>query len=219
MVRCSTKRYFNKTLQQNSPSSVNPIINNWRVQGGQMHACDDVRDSLNQKVLDAGVQTRSGCKWSAMTAVDHAGSMLEIDILSNTCTGRKGIGVAYFHQRVTRRKERAWCKERWINRLKKSEDERLQNSAIREPGYDGSFQKAKIRGRSYGTRTNTELPLPVNNGDWLKVLLASCVEKGHHSLWFIRLLGCTDTNTVQMERRQKRERVGRCGEGKDKEKE
>lgn len=178
-----------------------------------------LRDSLNQKVLDAGVQTRSGCKWSAMAAVDHAGSMLEIDILSNTCTGRKGIGVAYFHQRVTRRKERAWCKERWINRLKKSEDERLQNSAIREPGYDGSFQKAKIRGRSYGTRTNTELPSPVNNWDWLKVLLASCVEKGHHSLWFIRLLGCTDTNTVQMERRQKRERVGRCGEGKDKEKE
>lgn len=59
-----------------------------------------LRDSLNQKVLDAGVQTRSGCKWSAMTAVAHAESLLEIDILSNTCTGRKGIEVAYFHQKA-----------------------------------------------------------------------------------------------------------------------
>lgn len=142
-----------------------------------------LRDSLNQKVLDAGVQTRSGCKWSAMTAVDHAGSMLEIDILSNTCTGRKGIGVAYFHQRVTRRKERAWCKERWINRLKKSEDERLQNSAIREPGYDGSFQKAKIRGRSYGTRTNTELcfrydqcTIPYHHQSTMGIYWRSCLQ-------------------------------------------
>lgn len=59
-----------------------------------------LRDSLNQKVLDAGVQTRSGYKWSAMTAVAHAESLLEIDILSNTCTGRKGIEVAYFHQKA-----------------------------------------------------------------------------------------------------------------------
>lgn len=95
-------RLYNKTAQVQLPLS--SIIEEFKV--AKCTLVMTLRDSLNQKVLDAGVQTRSGCKWSAMTAVDHAGSMLEIDILSNTCTGRKGIGLAYFHQRVTRREEK-----------------------------------------------------------------------------------------------------------------
>lgn len=190
-----------------------------------------LRDSLNQKVLDAGVQTRSGWKWSARTAVDHAESRWKLTYLATLAQAEKGLEWHIFikMQWVTRRKERAWCKERWINRLKKSEYERLQNSAIREPGYDGSFQKAKIRGRSYGTRTNTELcfrydqcTIPYHHQSTMGIDWRSCLQ----AVWkkdtmAYDLSGCSVALTqIQYKwRADKNLRVGRCGEGKDKENE
>ena len=54
-------------------------------------------DSADQKIRDAGVQTMSGRKWSAATAVGQTESMLELrDIIGNTCRGREGIGVDTF---------------------------------------------------------------------------------------------------------------------------
>lgn len=40
---------------------------------------------------------RLGCKWFVRVVVDYVESLLEIDIFSNICIGRKGIGVVYFY--------------------------------------------------------------------------------------------------------------------------
>ena len=51
------------------------------------------------RVSEAGIQTRTGRKWSASTAVDQAESMLELmDIIANTCIGRQGLGMIHFQQ-------------------------------------------------------------------------------------------------------------------------
>ncbi|VDI22183.1 Hypothetical predicted protein [Mytilus galloprovincialis] len=49
-----------------------------------------LRDSKDSKISKAGIQTRTGRKWSARTAVDQAESILHHkDIVGNTCTGCK----------------------------------------------------------------------------------------------------------------------------------
>ncbi|VDI39736.1 Hypothetical predicted protein [Mytilus galloprovincialis] len=58
-----------------------------------------LRDSKDSKISKAGIQTRTGRKWSARTAVDQAGSILHHkDIVGNTCTGRQGYGMTHFQQ-------------------------------------------------------------------------------------------------------------------------
>lgn len=60
-----------------------------------------LRNSLDQKVCDAGVQTRSDRKWSAMAVVDQAAIILKLgDILGNMCTGNEAILVSHFQQLV-----------------------------------------------------------------------------------------------------------------------
>ncbi|XP_063419448.1 uncharacterized protein LOC134702450 [Mytilus trossulus] len=58
-----------------------------------------LRDSKDSKISEAGIQTRTGRKWSARTAVDQAESILHHkDIVGNTCTGRQGLGMTHFQQ-------------------------------------------------------------------------------------------------------------------------
>ncbi|CAC5401202.1 unnamed protein product [Mytilus coruscus] len=57
------------------------------------------KDSKDSKISKAGIQTRSGRKWSARTAVDQAESILHHkDIVGNTSTGRQGLGMTHFQQ-------------------------------------------------------------------------------------------------------------------------
>ena len=58
-----------------------------------------MRNSADQKIRDAGVQTRSGRKWSAATAVDKVESMPGLqEIIGTTCRSKEGIGVSHFQQ-------------------------------------------------------------------------------------------------------------------------
>ncbi|XP_063436214.1 uncharacterized protein LOC134717649 [Mytilus trossulus] len=58
-----------------------------------------LRDLKDSKISEAGIQTRTGRKWSARTAVDQAESILHHkDIVGNTCTGRQGLGMTHFQQ-------------------------------------------------------------------------------------------------------------------------
>ncbi|CAC5418540.1 unnamed protein product [Mytilus coruscus] len=58
-----------------------------------------LRDSKDSKISKARMQTRTGRKWSARTAVDQAESILHHkDIVGNTCTGRQGLGMTHFQQ-------------------------------------------------------------------------------------------------------------------------
>lgn len=61
-----------------------------------------LRDSRDQQVSNAGVATRTGCKWAAEPAVRQAESSLELrDIIGNICTGQQGLGTSSFKQWVT----------------------------------------------------------------------------------------------------------------------
>ena len=58
-----------------------------------------LRDSKDKKVSEAGVQIRTGRKWSASASVSQAESMLTLrDIIGNTCIGRQGLGIDHFQQ-------------------------------------------------------------------------------------------------------------------------
>ncbi|CAC5418547.1 unnamed protein product [Mytilus coruscus] len=58
-----------------------------------------LRDSNDNKISKAGIQTRTGRKWSSRTAVDQADIILHHkDIVGNTCTGRQGLGMTHFQQ-------------------------------------------------------------------------------------------------------------------------
>ena len=56
-------------------------------------------ESNDKKVRKAGVETKTGQKWSANTTVNDAESMLQLrDIVGNTCIGRQGLGTGHFQQ-------------------------------------------------------------------------------------------------------------------------
>ena len=58
-----------------------------------------LRNSKDKKVSEAGVQIRTGRKWSASASVSQAESMLTLrDIIGNTCIGRQGLGIDHFQQ-------------------------------------------------------------------------------------------------------------------------
>ena len=58
-----------------------------------------LRDSKDKKVSEAGVQIRTGRKWSASASVSQAESMLTLrDTIGNTCIGRQGLGKDHFQQ-------------------------------------------------------------------------------------------------------------------------
>ena len=58
-----------------------------------------LRDSKDSRISEAGVQTRTGRKWSANKEVRQAEDMLAIrDIIGNTCIGRQGLGLSKFNQ-------------------------------------------------------------------------------------------------------------------------
>ena len=59
-----------------------------------------LRDSQDEKVRNAGVETRTRRKWSASNSIQRAENMLEIrDIIGNVCIGRQELGSSRFKQR------------------------------------------------------------------------------------------------------------------------
>lgn len=106
-----------------------------------------LHDLLEQWLGNTGVQTRSGRKWFTMWEGDQAESLLVFrDIIGNTCTSTKGFECHTFSfgQWLTSRRIGVWCKERWKERSKKSEDHGQQKSASRESEYDGTMQQFAV---------------------------------------------------------------------------
>ena len=54
-----------------------------------------LRDLVDNRIAGAGIQTRTGRKWSAKRSVNQAESMLH---LRDTNTGRHGVGMPHFQQ-------------------------------------------------------------------------------------------------------------------------
>lgn len=60
---------------------------------------NDLRDSANDRAARAGIQTRTGGKWSAKTSVDQAEIMRHLrDIIGNTRLAKQGLGLSHFQQ-------------------------------------------------------------------------------------------------------------------------
>lgn len=72
--------------------------------GGGVQGCkcpfgNGLRDSANDRTARAGIQTRTGGKWSAKTSVDQAEIMRHLrDIFGNTRLARQGLGLSHFQQ-------------------------------------------------------------------------------------------------------------------------
>ncbi len=57
------------------------------------------RDSRDQLTREAGVRTRSGCKWATSMAINQTKCSLRTkNFTGNPCTGRQGLGTAHFQQ-------------------------------------------------------------------------------------------------------------------------
>ena len=55
------------------------------------------RESEDDRVRGAGVQTRAGRKWEAKRSVAEAESLLKLrDVIGNPCTGWLGLGMTQF---------------------------------------------------------------------------------------------------------------------------
>ena len=58
-----------------------------------------LQDSEDNRIAGSGIQTKTGWKWSAITSVDQAESMLYLrDIIGNMNTRRQGVGTSHFQQ-------------------------------------------------------------------------------------------------------------------------
>ena len=58
-----------------------------------------LRDSADNRIAGAGIQTRTGRKLSAKTSVDQAKSMLQLrDIIGNTNIGQERAEMSHFQQ-------------------------------------------------------------------------------------------------------------------------
>ena len=58
-----------------------------------------LRDSQDRMIREAGIQTRSGRKWSASVEVQNAEEMLKLkDVIGNTSIGRQGLGCSKFRE-------------------------------------------------------------------------------------------------------------------------
>lgn len=72
--------------------------------GGGVQGCkcpfgNGLRDSANDRAARAGIQTRTGGKWSAKTSVDQAEIMRHLRyIIGNTRLARRGLGLSHFQQ-------------------------------------------------------------------------------------------------------------------------
>jgi hypothetical protein len=98
-----------------------------------------IRDSKDEKVRDAGIQTRSGRKWAASTEVKRAEDMLMIhDIVGNTNTGRAGLGNTKFRQwQKSKGKER---RDMVLNEVRKVEENTRRTKAV-ELGQQGAWTR------------------------------------------------------------------------------
>ena len=83
------------SIQQSLP--VTSVVEDFKV--AKCRLVMTLRNSADNRMAGAGIQTRTGRRWSAKTSVGQAQSMLQLrDIIGNTNTGRQGKGISHFQQ-------------------------------------------------------------------------------------------------------------------------
>ena len=173
-----------------------------------------LRDS-DTRVGDAGVQTRIGRKWLALTAVDQAESMLEIrDIIGNTCTGKQGFGMIHFKQWAKATPTETCSVVKSESETRRWRQEKNESSEAREAvGLDAMitaiYHGGDVEERSFQESIRTEvciwhasirciyLIMGISRGPKLQALWEES-DDGSHT---IRMPGSTDKGDVQKEAR------------------
>lgn len=104
-----------------------------------------LRDSKDKKVSEAGVQIRTGRKWSASASVSQAESMLTLrDIIGNTCIGRQGLGIDHFQQwEKSEGKER---RDMVLQEVRKGEEDQRRSKSV-QLGQQGAWTKWDLPSR------------------------------------------------------------------------
>ncbi|XP_060084783.1 uncharacterized protein LOC132564122 [Ylistrum balloti] len=112
-----------------------------------------LRDSRDEKVRMAGVQVRTGRKWSASKAVDEAESRLRHkDIVGSVPQGRQGLGMT----KTTYWKDASTSAKRGMiqREIRSKEKERRQAKAVemgsQGRGPDGPQSKDRLPGQNFG---------------------------------------------------------------------
>ncbi|XP_060083178.1 uncharacterized protein LOC132562453 [Ylistrum balloti] len=98
-----------------------------------------VRDSKDEKIRNAGIETRTGRKWSASIAVQEAESRLRhSDIVGTTCIGKQGLGSTRVERWGTA--DTAGRRKMVQDNIRKMEEEIRKVKAV-EMGAQGAWTK------------------------------------------------------------------------------
>ncbi|XP_021365777.1 uncharacterized protein LOC110458420 [Mizuhopecten yessoensis] len=101
-----------------------------------------LRDSKDVKIRNAGIQTRTGRKWSASQSVEQAeGALKHRDIVGATCSDRQGLGTTHFQTwEGSDDKEKRSLVQGEIRR----EEEGTRKARAVEMGSQGAWTKWKL---------------------------------------------------------------------------
>ncbi|XP_060589959.1 uncharacterized protein LOC132745154 [Ruditapes philippinarum] len=98
-----------------------------------------LRDSSDEKISGAGIEVRTGRKWSVKQAIDQAESSLNLqDIVGTTNKGREGLGIR-FKQRW-RDSDKVERRSMVQTELRRAEDETRSSRSV-QLGSQGSWMK------------------------------------------------------------------------------
>ncbi|XP_060062635.1 uncharacterized protein LOC132543183 [Ylistrum balloti] len=98
-----------------------------------------VRDSKDERIRNAGIETRTGRKWSASIAVQEAESRLRhSDIVGTTCIGKQGLGSTRVERWGTA--DTAGRRKMVQDNIRKMEEEIRKVKAV-EMGAQGAWTK------------------------------------------------------------------------------
>ena len=115
-----------------------------------------LRDSTDNKIAGAGIQTRTGRKWLVKTSVDQAERMLHLrDIIGNTNTGRQGVGMSHFQQWSNA----SAAERRTMVKADRSEPHRgrsKESKVNRGREWSGIYQSESLHRQNYRWRTSFE---------------------------------------------------------------
>jgi hypothetical protein len=98
-----------------------------------------LQESKDHRVSQAGIETRSGRKWSASQAVEHASSRLSHgDIVGTTCVGRQGLGMT---TRTQWKSASAQERRQLVQTEVRAEEEETRRAKAAQLGIQGAWMR------------------------------------------------------------------------------
>ena len=136
MAGRTTKPYIDWPVQQNIKVATPFYINGRGIQIGKARLVMTLKDSKDEKVRAAGVEVKTGRKWSASKAVTEAESRLRHkDIVGTVAEGIQGLGTSkscYWN------KANAQERRNLVQREIKCSEEKNRQTKIVELGSQGA---------------------------------------------------------------------------------